>query len=129
MKKYIKLIPTYLASVIITLVLCYLTLVPKPLPNIENPFLHFDKLVHILMFFIVYIIYAFDYIRQERQHTLSFSVLLVILMITILLGGFIELAQGTALIHRGCDIWDFVADSIGAILAFVFCRPIMKKII
>lgn len=120
--------PSYLPSVAITLLLLYLTLVPDPLPRIEQPFLHVDKLVHVAMMLVVYLIYAFDYTRRERQHLLSLPVALWILLITVALGGFIELAQGTDFINRGCDIWDFVADSVGSALAFAFARPLMRII-
>ena len=128
MKKTIINIPAYLPSVVVTLVLFYLTLVPQPLPPIELPFLHVDKLVHVVMMLGVYLIYAFDYTRRERQHKLSLSIMLWILLITVALGGFIELAQGTDIVNRGCDFGDFVADSVGALIAFAIVRPSMRFI-
>lgn len=120
--------PSYLPSVVITLLLFYLTLVPDPLPRIEQPFLHVDKLAHVAMMLVVSLVYAFDYTRRERQHMLSLPVTLWIFLITVALGGFIELAQGTELVNRGCDVWDFVADSLGSVIAFAISRPLMRII-
>ena len=128
MRKFIINLPAYLPSVVVTLVQFYLTLVPQPLPPIDMPFLHIDKLVHVAMMLGVYLVYAFDYTRRERQHMLSLSVILWILLITVALGGFIELAQGLEFINRGCDFWDFVADFVGALIAFAIVRPLMRVI-
>lgn len=129
MKQFLLKLPPYLPSVIVLMLLFYLTLVPQPLPPIEEPFLNFDKLVHVVMMAGVYLTFAFDYTRRERQHRLPLSVILLLLVIVVLLGGFIELAQGTELIHRGCDLWDFIADAVGAILASLVARRLMGFII
>ena len=129
MKQFLLKLPPYLPSVIVLMLLFYLTLVPQPLPPIEEPFLNFDKLVHVVMMAGVYLTLAFDYTRRERQHRLPLSVIFLLLVIVVLLGGFIELAQGTEFIHRGCDLWDFIADAVGAILASVVVRRVMRFII
>lgn len=129
MKQQLLKLPPYLPSILVLLLLFYLTLVPQPLPQMEEPFLNFDKLVHVVMMAGVYLTFAFDYTRRERQHKLPLSVIFLLLVIVVLLGGFIELAQGTELIHRGCDMWDFIADAVGAIIASVGARQVMKFII
>ena len=128
MKEFLYKIPPYLPTAIVLALLFYLTLVPDPLPRIEQPFLHVDKLAHVAMMLVVSLIYTFDYTRRERQHKLSLPVSLWIFLITVALGGFIELAQGTELVNRGCDIWDFVADSLGSVIAFAISRPLMRVI-
>ncbi|MBQ7042452.1 MAG: hypothetical protein IJN66_07080 [Muribaculaceae bacterium] len=129
MKQFLLKLPPYLPSVIVLMLLFYLTLVPQPLPPMEEPFLNFDKLVHVAMMAGVYLTFAFDYTRRERQHQLPLSVIFLLLVIVVLLGGFIELAQGTDFIHRGSDLWDFIADAVGAILASVVARRVMRFII
>ncbi len=129
MKRFLLNLPPYLPSVLVLMLLFYLTLVPKPLPDVDIPILNFDKVVHVIMMAGVYLTFAFDYTRRERQHKLSLSVILLFLVITVLLGGFIELAQGTELIHRGCDFADFIADAIGSVLGAVTARKIMKLIV
>ena len=125
MKKFLLGLPPYMPSVVVLLVLFYFTLVPQPLPEMDVPILNFDKIVHIIMMMGVYLTFAYDYTRRERQHRLPFPVILFLLVVTILLGGLIELAQGTEFIHRGCDFWDFVADSIGALLGSLVARRVV----
>lgn len=128
MKKWLKYVPSYIPSVVVTMVLFYFTLMPDPLPEVDAPFGHIDKLVHVVMMFGVYMVYAFDYKSRERQHLLPLPVMIALLVITIVLGGLIELAQGTDLINRGCDLYDFLADSVGAIVAFAVCRPLLARL-
>lgn len=129
MKHFIINLPPYIPSTIALLIVFYFTLAPKPLPDFEAPFFDFDKVVHIIMMLCLYLVLAFDYTRRERHHRLSLSALIVLLIITILIGGFIELAQGTSLIHRSCDMGDFVADSLGAIIGCLISRPIIYRLV
>lgn len=128
MKRYILNLPQFLPSIIVLLVLFYFTLIPQPLPPIQPPFLDFDKVIHIVMFAGVGFTFAFDVARRHRNVKLSGVILIIICCINITLGGFIELAQGTSLIHRGCDIGDFVADAIGAVLIAFASRPLLRII-
>lgn len=129
MKEYINKIPAYLPSVIVLLLLFYFTLVPQPLPPIEMPMLNFDKVVHVIMMWGVSSTIMFDYKRREQQRVLSLSVKLSILLGMVVLGSLIELAQGTDLINRGCDMWDGVANVVGCILAFFTTPIILHKLL
>ncbi len=129
MKRFLLNLPPYLPSALVLALLFYLTLVPQPLPPIEAPFLDFDKVVHIIMMMGVCLTFAFDYKRIERQHKLPLSVIILLFFVTVALGGFIELAQGTELIHRSCDMGDFIADSVGAFLGSLVARPVLKRLI
>lgn len=129
MKEFLYKIPAYLPTVIVLILLFYLTLVPQPLPPIDVPMLNFDKVVHIIMMGGVSFTIMFDYKRRERQRVLPLSVKLYVLVGTIALGAFIELAQGTELIHRGCDLWDGVANAIGCLLSFFITPPILRRLL
>ena len=43
MKQFLLKLPPYLPSVIVLMLLFYLTLVPQPLPPIEEPFLYWSR--------------------------------------------------------------------------------------
>lgn len=129
MKEFINKIPAYLPSVLVLLLLFYFTLVPQPLPPIEMPMLNFDKVVHVVMMWGVSSTIMFDYKRREQQRVLSLSVKLCILLGAVALGSLIELAQGTELINRGCDMWDGVANVVGCLLAFFTTPIILRKLL
>ena len=129
MKEFLYRIPSYLPTTIVLILLFYLTLVPQPLPPIEVPMLNFDKIVHMIMMGGVSLTIMFDYKRRERQRILPLSVRLYVLMGTIVLGTLIELAQGTELIHRGCDLWDGVANAFGCLLSFFLTPTILRRLL
>ena len=129
MKEFLYKIPAYLPTVIVLILLFYLTLDPQPLPPIDVPMLNFDKVVHIIMMGGVSFAIMFDYKRRERQRVLPLSVKLYVLVGTIALGAFIELAQGTDFIHRGCDLWDGVANALGCLLSFIIAPPILRRLL
>ncbi|MBQ9076915.1 MAG: hypothetical protein IJY31_03630 [Muribaculaceae bacterium] len=129
MRRFLIELPPCLPSIVALVVLFYFTLVPKPLPDMDVPLLNFDKVVHVIMMLSVYLTFAFDYTRRERQHRLPLTIRVVFLVIAVLLGGFIELAQGTEIIHRGCDLYDFIADAVGAIAGFFTARRVMGYLI
>lgn len=129
MSDFIYKIPTYLPTAIVLVLLFYLTLVPQPLPPIDVPMLNADKVVHMVMMWGVSSVIMFDYKRRERQRVLSLSVRFYIMLGTIVLGAFIELAQGTELIHRGCDLWDGIANAVGCVLAFFITPPLLRRLL
>ena len=129
MRELFYRIPSYLPSVIVLLLLFYFTLVPQPLPPIDVPMLNFDKVVHIIMMYGVTFTIMFDYKRRERQRVLSLSVRFCIMMGCVILGALIELAQGTTLINRGCDLWDGIANAIGCLLALFTAPSILRRLL
>jgi len=129
MSDFLYKIPTYLPTAIVLVLLFYLTLVPQPLPPIDVPMLNADKVVHMVMMWGVSSVIMFDYKRRERQRVLSLSVRFYIMLGSILLGAFIELAQGTELIHRGCDLWDGIANAVGCVLAFFITPPLLRRLL
>lgn len=129
MRAFLYKIPTYLPTAIILVLLFYLTLVPQPLPPIDVPMLNADKVVHVVMMWGVSSVIMFDYKRRERQRVLPLSVRFYIMVGTIVLGAFIELAQGTELIHRGCDLWDGIANAVGCVLAFFITPPLLRRLL
>ena len=129
MSDFLYKIPTYLPTAIVLALLFYFTLVPQPLPPIDVPMLNADKVVHMVMMWGVSSVLMFDYKRRERQRVLSLSVRFYIMLGTIVLGAFIELAQGTELIHRGCDLWDGIANAVGCVLAFFITPPLLRRLL
>lgn len=128
MNDKLKKIPPFTFSIVALLTLFYFTLVPQPLPPFEPPMLDFDKVVHMVMMFLVSTAFMLDFKRRERQQRLPLSTKFYITIAMIALGALIELAQGTTLIHRGCDVWDGVANAIGCLLAFFFTPIILRKV-
>lgn len=122
MRKFLMSIPVGVASVVVVMAVLYLTLFPDPLPDNTPSFPGLDKIVHGLMMFGVSGCVAFDYLRSRYglgKKTPPKGILLIILVSTILFGGAIELLQAWMDQGRSEDLFDFIADSAGAISAFL----------
>ena len=121
-KRLINRCPAWIFSIIVVLAILYLTLVPRPLPELDIPlFPGADKVVHAIMMMGMMWCIALDLMRHK---SLSSAVapksrLVITLLCTIAFGGAIELVQGAMKMGRGEDIYDFLADVIGAIIGYV----------
>jgi len=81
---------------------------------------HLDKLVHVAMWFIV-ALGTWPVVRIARWTSRLSDVRrwLVVVGIATLFGVVIELVQGLTA-HRSADVWDAVADCVGAVLGASF---------
>lgn len=127
MIKFIRNLPSWLPSAIVIIAVLYLTCFPDPVPTERIPlFPGADKLVHAIMFGGVASALMFDCMRQRG--TLPYSFRIAALAVAIAMGGITELIQGIDVIGRSCDIYDFIADCTGALIAFVSAPPVIRRI-
>ena len=87
---------------------------------------HFDKLVHAGLYFILslFIIPVFDLTNNK---IIRISAPVLIILIVILYGGFIEIAQENWFVNRKGDFKDFYSDIAGGILAIILYYTLLKK--
>ena len=122
MKKFIKNFPPGVASILITLVVAWLSLSPHPLGGANFIlFKNADKLVHFLMYFGLASVYYLDYAKSRLPHHTHLEGELTIIFTAIVLSGFMEIAQELTGV-RTMDLWDFIANSAGCITAFAFIK-------
>ena len=117
MRKIIHKTPAWLYTVIVTLAIIYLTLVPKPLPDIQVPLWeHTDKVVHALMFGGFVAACCLDYMRKKQISHISKRIMLTIIIIATAFGGIIEILQNAMGLGRSGDYFDLIADFAGIII-------------
>jgi VanZ family protein len=80
---------------------------------------NFDKFVHFAMYFIFTAILIYDVLKSSSEITRLKSYLFSI-SVAIIYGGSIEIIQGSLTQTRVADIFDFLFNSIGAVMALVF---------
>lgn len=97
-----------------------LRLPPAPL---EPPPVGWDKLAHALGFFLTQRI-AERALRHDAGPPTK-PIALRAALVAMFLGGLLEIYQA-ALPHRSADIWDFVADSIGALAAIGWSALVVR---
>lgn len=95
----------------IVLILCDMPMDDGPgeLPLFEG----FDKLVHTGFFFVFTVLLFYGKIRQQKSYQYNIVTVIKILIVTILLGGGIELLQWKVFTYRSADWWDLFADMTG----------------
>ncbi|MDE6809898.1 MAG: hypothetical protein K2J42_07420 [Muribaculaceae bacterium] len=134
MKKFLLALPRWSCTIVALLLLLYLTLVPKPLPDTGlRLFPHADKVIHAIMFGGIYFCLVLDFLRERaRFHQslmLPLSLNLTFAFVAIALGGAIEILQESLAMGRSCDILDFYADVAGVIVFFTFSRNLVRDML
>jgi len=79
-----------------------------------------DKIVHMGMFGMLFLLLAAGSYFKGGKQPISKKLVIIYLYITISMGGITELLQKWVFIARSCDIYDFLADTVGIILAMLF---------
>lgn len=125
MMRLLLKLPRWLISAVCFALICYLTLVPKPLPDNDIRFWeHTDKLVHAIMFAAMFTTLYIDIWRGRRLGALK---LWLLGLSVAAFGGLIEVLQQAMHMGRGGDVYDFAADSCG-IIAAIFLAPLVFRV-
>jgi len=111
-------------SIIWIFLIVLLSLIPSP--NFNNSsfliFPHFDKIIHVSLYFILTVTLLAGLNKYKHQYS-RILIYTISLVITIILGGFLELVQGymEPITGRGFDVFDFFSNIAGSLLAiFLF---------
>ena len=83
----------------------------------------FDKLVHTGFFFVLTVFMFYGKIRQQKSYSFRIKTIVKIFLITVALGGLIELLQWKVFTYRSADWWDFFCDATGVgmgIFSYIF---------
>lgn len=120
-----KRVRKYPISIIIFLIICYLSFFRPPsvgVPNIP----HLDKVIHFLMYFGFSSILWVEFLRvPKRTHPKKGWV--IAFYLPILISGLIELLQEYCTTYRGGEWLDFLANSMGALVASLLFFIVFRK--
>ena len=113
-----KAFKNYFWTILLSFVVIILSIIPIPeVPPLEDIPL-FDKWVHFLMYGAVACCVWYDYFRNRADRKITLRTILCTVVYPIFLGGILELWQRYLTTCRSGEWLDFIADSIGAFLAF-----------
>ena len=120
----------WIATALVLLLILYLTLVPRPLPNTNIEIPGLDKLAHAIMFGVLAFVTSIDMARRNRNviRTLSNSTIIYISIIVAFVGLLIEILQQLMQLGRGGDFLDFIADIIGIFIASIITVNFLKSL-
>ncbi len=117
-----KFITNYFPTLILFLIIVYLSLgrisAPRSMPKIP----HLDKVVHFLIYFVFTHVLSFDLFRSKNRLVLVARRVLG-LFLPIVLGVTMELAQVALTVYRSGDFLDILFNTLGAVaglLVFIY---------
>ena len=90
--------------------------------------LSFDKWVHAGVFFVLVLLTVRGFRLRQNSAALKKHASWFALAFCIPYGGLLEIMQGTLFEERSMDVYDFIADSFGALLAVLFYKTLSSKI-
>lgn len=117
----------YPLSHLVTAVIIILSLAPIPdVPQLASINL-FDKWTHFIMYAGLCLVIWWEYLRQHRTTDWR-RVSIGAILLPIILGGLMELGQTHLTTCRSGEWLDFIADSVGVLLALMIAYPILSRI-
>jgi len=83
------------------------------------------------MYFTLALAMIHDFLHFSKIHLKHWQIILMSIISVIALGGFFEILQRIPYFHRSSDFFDFLANTIGAIIASILYKlfePLLDKI-
>lgn len=99
---------------VVTLVLCNIDLSKHEGPSLF--FSGFDKLAHLGFFYVLTILLFYGKIKYQHNYSFRSLTIFKIIMISVVVGGGIELLQWKVFTYRSAEWWDFICDMIGCLM-------------
>lgn len=122
MIKYIKKYPVSLAFILIVIYLSFFR--PPSLGIGSIP--HFDKIVHMGMYFILSGLLWVEFLRSHKVGDSMWRAWIGAFLCPVLFSGLVEIMQEYCTSYRGGDWYDFLANTIGAALASLIAYTILR---
>jgi VanZ family protein len=84
--------------------------------------LAFDKWVHATVFFILVYLLLRAFRKEGSPEFLKRHAVFIALLVSIFYGGILEILQEAVFSERSADLYDFIANSFGAVAAPLYVR-------
>lgn len=121
MKRLIKAIPVGLMSVLMILLVAYLSLDPNPLGEQQlQLFAGADKVAHFVLYLVTASVFIIDYAKFKLPHHTKLNLELLFMCCAMLLGLLMEIGQLILTNGRDYDVNDLVANCLGAATGFAW---------
>ena len=87
---------------------------------------YFDKFVHWSLYFVFALFLISENNSQRKIGEVTYNAILIAAIISISYGALIEILQKFVFIHRGAEIWDEVANTLGFLVAAISYRLVNR---
>lgn len=126
--KVLDFLRTYFFSLIVLLMIVYLSLMKQPSTDGLELFDGADKVVHGIMYFGLSSMIWLDHLRKNKGVPVVRQIVAAAVLFPILWGGLMEIAQKYLTVDRACELMDFIANTTGVIIASLFFLSILKYV-
>ena len=106
---------------ILWLISIFILALRKP-PELIPPFPHYDKVMHFGAFGLLSVLFAFPYFFIKYK---KIEHIMMVIIVPIIYGAIIEIVQIFAA-NRKADIYDWIADLTGVIIAFIVISIVLR---
>ncbi len=104
-------------AILWTVVILVLCNVRMPEVKAEGfTFVGMDKLVHLVFFYVLTVLLFYGKIRFQHNYKFRSLTIFKVILISIIIGGGIELLQWKVFTYRSAEWWDFIYDMIGCLM-------------
>lgn len=120
----LKIIRTFPFTIITIALIWYLCFFTPPSDTGLEEIIGFDKIVHFGMYFFLGAVILWEAKRSRNESfRRTLTRLLFVALLPICMSGLIEILQENCTGgRRSGDVWDFLANSLGALSAFLFSK-------
>lgn len=94
-------------------------------PDIQIP--HLDKIIHFTFYFVAAILGLFSFRSRIKSGTSSSKVLIGLLVFLVIFGIIIEVIQHRYTMTRAGDVFDALANTIGALIGVLTAKTIFSS--
>ncbi len=95
--------------------------------NIFN-FEHADKIIHFIMYFVFSYFLFESFLKYFKTKIKTYRKIVYVLTISVLFGIIMEILQIMLIVNRSGEVLDFIANTIGSILALILFKYIQNLI-
>ncbi len=109
---------------VVILVLCNIRM-----PEVEPEgftFVGLDKLVHLGFFYVLTVLLFYGKIKYQHSYSFRSLTIFKVILISVFIGGGIELLQWKVFTYRAAEWWDFIYDMIGCFMG-VFSYVVLHR--
>jgi len=117
-EKLIDMLKRYWKSAIVTLMILVLSFADAPAVPKEITFVGWDKVVHVIMYFVLSTVLMTEYFRDKRVFFSRSFFFMICIVYPILIGTITEILQGLIFTVRDPDFYDWTANTFGVFLAW-----------
>ncbi|RYG22069.1 MAG: VanZ family protein [Chitinophagaceae bacterium] len=99
---------------------------PEPSEEEGFFFIGFDKMAHLGFFYVLTVLLFYGKINFQHSYSFRSLTIFKIMVISIVLGGGIELLQWKVFTYRSAEWWDFACDMLGTFMG-IFSYVLLHK--